>query len=480
MYRIYGNFIDGQWQTSISQKLLDSINPATGEVVAHTQDSTVADVDRAVTSVRSAFQTTDWGKNSHRRAAALAKWADAIDEHANDLAAFLTAENGKPIREARVEIQGCSDSLRYYSGMARNVFGRTFQPAADNMGFITREPVGVVAMITPWNWPALLLFRDLAPALAAGNGVVVKPADRTGAITARFFELLEGIDEFSQGILALVTGRGATVGNALVEHRGTDMICFTGSTQVGVQIMQTAARQVKKVALELGGKSPNIVFDDADLEKAITTSCRSLFMTSGQICMAGSRLLVHESIYEDAIQLAKAYAEQLEVGDGALETTDMGPIISETQMSAVLAYIEDGRREGRVVTGGNRLSGPRYDHGFFVAPTVIADLPTTSRVIQEEIFGPVLAVQSFQTEQEAIQLANGTAYGLTAGVWAENLSRAMRVAREIQAGTVWVNGYNRNYAEAESGGFKSSGIGRTRGIDGLLEFTEAKHINITF
>ncbi|WP_206918432.1 aldehyde dehydrogenase family protein [Alicyclobacillus suci] len=477
--KTYLNYINGTWMSSQSGELLDSIDPATGALVAHTQSSTAHDVELAVQTVSDAYTGSDWGSNSHRRANALLKWADAIEARAEVLAALLTSENGKPIREARVEIAGAIDALRYCAGMARNVFGRTFQPAADNFGFIMKEPIGVVAVITPWNWPVLLLFRDLAPCLAAGNGVIIKPAERTGAITAELLALLADIPAFPAGIAALVTGLGTVVGNALVEHPAVDMICFTGSTAVGKVLMQKAAAGVKKVALELGGKSPNLVFEDADLTRAIETSCRSLFMTSGQICMAGSRLLVHESVYEKAVDIAKTFAESLRVGHGRLETTDMGPIISEKQLDKVLHYIEQGRREGRVITGGYRLRGAEYDNGLFIAPTILDNLSPSSCVVQEEIFGPVLVMEKFRTEEEAIRLANITPYGLSAGVWTKDVSRALRVARQVQAGTVWVNGYNKSYAEAESGGYKHSGIGRARGVEGLMEFTETKHVNIS-
>lgn len=479
MTKTYLNYIGGDWLPSESGKCNESRNPATGEVVAYTQSSVESDVNRAVKLATETFTRSDWASNSHKRFHVLLAWARAIESHRDELAHLLTLENGKPIRESRMEIAGSIDSLQYYASMARNVFGRTFQPAEDNFGFITKEPIGVVAMITPWNWPVLLLFRDLAPALAAGNAVIVKPAEITSAITARFFEFLEEIPELPKGILSLVTGPGRMIGNALVLHPQTDMICFTGSTQVGVGIMERASRQVKKLALELGGKSPNLIFPDADLRKSISASCRSLFMTSGQICMAGSRLLIHESVYQRGIELAKQYAEGLVIGNGLSENTDMGPIISERQLSTILEYIDLGRKLGNIVTGGYRLTGPKYDDGFFVAPTIIEGLDVGCSLVQEEIFGPVLVVEKFSTEEQAIQMANATPYGLTAGVWTQDISRAFRVSRQIQAGTVWVNGYNKNFAEAESGGYKQSGLGRTRGIEGLMEFTETKHINLS-
>ncbi|MBF8377632.1 aldehyde dehydrogenase [Alicyclobacillus mali] len=477
--KTYQNYIAGTWQLSSSGETCDSTDPATGHLVARTQSSTKDDVERAVAAARSAFHATDWAMNSHARSRALAAWANAIESKQENLAHLLSHENGKPIREARAEIASAVDALRYNSVMARNVCGRTFQPSRDAYGFLMREPVGVVGVITPWNWPVLLLLRDLAPCLAAGNAAIIKPAERTGAVTAALVELAADLGLFPPGILQLVTGKGSIVGAALVDHPDVDMIAFTGSTEIGQELMAKASRYVKKVALELGGKSPNILFADCDLERSVSTACRSVFMTSGQICMAGSRLLVEASVYEQALGLAKSYAESLRVGMPLDESTDMGPVISETQLKAILAFIEEGRRRGRVIAGGRRLSQPPYHCGHFIEPTVIADVPVDCSVVQEEIFGPVLVVEKFESEEEAIRLANATRYGLVAGIWTKDLDRAFRVARDLQAGTVWLNGYNRNYAEAESGGYKMSGLGRSRGIEGLYEFTELKHIHLT-
>ncbi|MCL6592889.1 MAG: aldehyde dehydrogenase family protein, partial [Alicyclobacillus sp.] len=363
----YRNYISGSWETSASGQTFASVNPATGEVVAFTQSSTREDVEQAVYAARSAFETSEWAFHSSLRSRALSQWADQIERHFDTLARLLTEENGKPIREARAELASAVDALRYNSVMARNVFGRTFQPAQDAYGFITREPIGVVAIITPWNWPVLLLMRDLAPCLAAGNAAIVKPAERTGAITAEIFKLMSEIEWFPPGILQLLTGKGSVVGNALVEHPGVDMIAFTGSTEVGVQIMERASRGIKKTALELGGKSPNIMFADSDLEQAVTTACKSAFMTSGQFCMAGSRMLVETSIYEEALALAKRFAESLRIDLPQYETTELGPVISEEQMCTILRFIDEGRKYGRVVTGGYRVTDPPLHKGYYIA-----------------------------------------------------------------------------------------------------------------
>lgn len=340
-----------------------------------------------------------------------------------------------------------------------------------------KEPIGVVGLITPWNWPALLMIRELAPALAAGNGVIVKPASLTPGVSVEIFKLIDEIPDFPKGIASIVTGPGKSIGAAMGSSKKIDMISFTGDTSTGRTIMELAASNIKKLALELGGKSPNVVFADANLEKAIPVIGRGIFISAGQICMAGSRLLVHESVKDEVITRLKQYAENLQVGNGLLESTDMGPVVSQNQLELVEEYCEIGRREGTIITGGYRLTGGEYDKGYFFAPTIIDNLPVNCRVVREEIFGPVLAVQSFSSDEEALALANDTDFGLSAGVWTTNLNRAMRMSKGIKAGTVWVNTYNKNFPEAEFGGYKQSGLGRTRGIDGLMEYCETKHIH---
>jgi betaine-aldehyde dehydrogenase len=291
------------------------------------------------------------------------------------------------------------------------------------------------------------------------------------------FKLIDEISYFPKGIASIVTGPGKSIGSAMAASKKIDMISFTGDTSTGRTIMELAASNIKKLALELGGKSPNVVFGDANLDKAIPMIGRSIFISAGQICMAGSRLLVHESVKDEVISRLKSYAENLKVGNGMLESTDMGPLVSQNQLELVEEYCEIGRREGKIISGGYRLTGEGYDNGFFFAPTIIDDLPANCRVVREEIFGPVLAVQSFSSDEEALALANDTDFGLSAGVWTTDLNRAMRMSKGIKAGTVWINTYNKNFPEAEFGGYKQSGLGRTRGIDGLMEYCETKHIH---
>jgi betaine-aldehyde dehydrogenase len=361
--------------------------------------------------------------------------------------------------------------------MARAVYGRSITLGESASGVILREPVGVVAVITPWNWPLTLLVRSLAPALAAGNACVVKPASLTSAVTIAALELLARDPELPNGVIRCVLGPGSEVGEALVANEDVDMIAFTGESATGTRVMKQAADGMRKVALELGGKSPNIVFADADLKKALAGAENAAFTTSGQICTAGSRLLIENAIYEEFTSQLCDVVGNLRVGDGLDERSQLGPVVSAQQAEKILEYVNLGRDEGEILAGGHQLTGPQHDRGHFIAPTVIGELPDSSRLLQEEIFGPVVTVQPFAGEEQAVSIANRTEYGLAAGLWTQNLDRAWRVASELEVGTVWVNTYHHFYDEAEVGGFKQSGLGRQQGIEGLQTFTETKHLN---
>ncbi|MDM5201182.1 aldehyde dehydrogenase family protein [Fictibacillus enclensis] len=474
----YYNFADGEWTESTSNELIESYNPATGDLFSYSQKSNVRDVTAAIESVRHAFLTSDWAVNPKRRYEALLALAEHMTKNLERLSRILTIDQGKTIRESRGELAGCIDTLKYFAGAARTVFGRSMQLEPANFGVIVKEPIGVVGIISPWNWPALLMVRELAPALAAGNGVIVKPASLTPSISAEIFKLIAEIPHFPKGIVSLITGPGREIGAAMAASEKIDMISFTGDTATGKSIMETGAKNIKKIALELGGKSPNIVFEDANLDKAIPIIGRSIFISAGQICMAGSRVIIEESIKDTVVQRLKEYAEQLKVDNGLLETSDMGPLVSQSQLDIVQGYCDLGRKEGTIVTGGERLTGGSHDLGYYFKPTIIDGLASDSRVMQEEIFGPVLAVQTFSSEEEALHLGNDSDFGLSAGVWTSNLNRAMRLSKGIKAGTVWINTYNKNFPEAEFGGYKQSGLGRTRGVDGLMEYCETKHVHI--
>jgi betaine-aldehyde dehydrogenase len=472
------NFVAGEWVEASSGRRFASYNPASGEEVATAPLSDRADAAMAARTARDAFEGSQWAEDPSLRSRILWRWAQALESQAERLARILTLENGKPLRESRIETGRADSAIRFYAGLARALYGRTLQLSPTTFSMINREPVGVVAVIVPWNWPVTLLIRSLAPALAAGNTVVVKPASYTPWISAEVLRPLLEDPELPRGVVNFVTGPGSTVGDELVTSPQVDMVAFTGDSATGKAIMQAASGTLKKLALELGGKSPNIIFSDADLSRALPAAAEAIFTTSGQICTAGSRLLVERSIKDQVVTGLAEIAGKLKVGPGLQEDVDMGPIISAGQLDRILSYVEVGKSQARLVAGGHRLSGPVYERGFFLAPTIFDDVPTASPLFQEEIFGPVLAVEAFETEEEAVELANATPYGLSAGLWTRDLNRMHRVARRIKAGTVWVNQYNRFYPEVEVGGYKESGIGRQYGLDGLLEFTHTKSINL--
>jgi betaine-aldehyde dehydrogenase len=455
----------------------ESRDPVTDEVVAKLASSTTGDLDTAIGRAQTAFRQSPWASDGALRARVLHAYASVLREHADRLTELLTREQGKTIHEARIELAGSAEMVEYYAGLARAVYGRSAVLGQDVTGVILREPVGVVAVITPWNWPLTLLVRSLAPALAAGNAAVVKPASLTSAISIEALGLLAAHPELPEGILTCVLGSGAVVGDALVGHDGVEMIAFTGETQTGISVMKRAAEGLRKVALELGGKAPNVVFADANLDKALAGAENAIFTTCGQICTAGSRLLVEDTIHDEFVERLAANAASIRIGDGLDESTQLGPVVSAVQRDKIGEYVELGTREGTLVGAGGQVAENGLDGGLFVAPAIFTDLPSDSALMRDEIFGPVLTVQRFSDEDEAVALANDTEYGLAAGLWTQNLDRAWRVGRAIRAGTVWINTYHHFYDEAEVGGFKRSGIGRQQGIEGLHEFTETKHLN---
>lgn len=461
----------------VSTDALSSFDPATGELVALIETSTLEDVNIAVSRAIEGLNRSGWRNDGALRARVLFRWADRMRTNMDTLAELLTREQGKTLGQARGEVLSSISMIEFNAGQARAIFGRAIALKEGVHGVVLREPVGVVAAITPWNYPLNLTIRAVAPALATGNAVIVKPASATPAIVVHALELLALDAEFPPGILSVVIGSGATVGEHLVVHEGVDMIAFTGDSTTGINVMKKAADGLKKVSLELGGKSPNIVFADANLEKALDGAENAIFSAAGQICTAGSRLLVEASIYEEFVDRLATRASQLRVGDGLDPQTQMGPLISASHKQTVLNYIEIGKSDGVVISGGEDLGHAPFDKGHFVAPTIVSGLSMNSRLLTEEVFGPVLAVQSFDSEEEALSLANGTEFGLACGLWTSNLDRAWRMGRGIEAGTIWINTYHHFYGETEVGGFKHSGVGRQQGIEGLLEFTETKHLN---
>ncbi len=470
-------WIGNEWHDAASGETFADPNPATGEVLADVAAADEADVDRAVDAARSALASKEWGRiNPHRRAEILWKLADLIEANADELAEIETRDNGKPIFESRqVDLPSVVENFRYYAGLADKIQGDTIPVSGPFLNYTLREPVGVVGCIVPWNFPLSLAAWKVAPALACGNAVILKPAEQTPLSVLRLGEL--GAEAgLPPGALNVLPGFGETAGAALVRHPGVDVIAFTGSTEVGKVIMREAADTLKKVSLELGGKSPNIVFADADVEAAVRGAITGIFYGKGEVCAAGSRVLVERSIYDEFLEAFQARAERMTVGDPMGPKTRLGAIVSEAQLERVLGYIEAGRSEGaRLVTGGERTNVD--GKGNFVTATVFADVEPGMTIAREEIFGPVAAVMPFEDLDDAVAKANDTVYGLAAGIWTRDIGKAHRLASELQAGTVWINTYNQYDSASPFGGYKQSGFGRDLGYRSALEkYTQVKSV----
>lgn len=475
-------FINGQWVEGSEGKCMDSINPADGSVLAQVAEGTVEDVQKAVAAaVESFYKTRQWrDMDSQSRADMLLKIADAIEEQKDEFARLESLDNGKPLRESECDVDDAIHTFRYYAGLIKAPYGGVYDV---NEGFgkmhsyTIHEPVGVCALITPWNYPLLMGVWKLAPALAAGNSVIFKPSSNCVLSSVKLFEIFEKVG-MPKGSVNLVLGPGGTIGNELAENTDVDMITFTGSTGVGQSIMRAAAGNVKKIGLELGGKSPNVIFADADLDGAVEWAMIGIFLNQGEICSAGSRIIIEESIKDEFIKRLSDRANAITIGN-PLDNPDMGPLVSESHMNRVLGYIESGIKEGAVlVCGGERYTEGECRKGFFVRPTIFDDCTDDMTIVKEEIFGPVVTVQTFKTEQEAVEMANNTEYGLAGAVFTADGARALRVIKEIRAGITWINCYNPCFNEAPWGGYKKSGIGRELGIHGLEEYQEIKQINI--
>jgi acyl-CoA reductase-like NAD-dependent aldehyde dehydrogenase len=447
--------------------------PVSQEEVTIPDDATPGEIEAAVAAAEAAFAGA-WQRDHRRRAEALHAWADRIEAESGPLVDQLVRETGKVLAEARAEIAGSIDALRFNAGLARVPLGRAGQLHDGSESHLVREPVGPTVFITPWNWPVLLLLRDLAPALAAGVTAIVKPSPQTHLVTDRIVSLGHAAG-IAPDVVRVLAG-GAEVGSALVRHPGTAAVAITGSTAAGQAVLRDAAETMTRPLLELGGKAAMVVLDDGDLERALPLAGRASITTAGQMCMACTRVIVPESRFEQARDILADQIGSFRVGRPEDDGVDLGPLIGEAAFTKVASYVETARREASVVVGGERVQ-PDGTNGYFLTPALVTGADPLSRLVQDDIFGPVLSLETFTDEEEAIRLANATSFGLATAVWTSDVSRAFAVSRRMRAGTVWVNGYNRSYAEAPSGGHRMSGLGRTRGIEGIEQFTELKHVH---
>jgi betaine-aldehyde dehydrogenase len=476
--RKYQLFIDGKFVDAESGKTFTTPNPATGETLAEVAEADKADIDKAVEAARRAYQGK-WSKMSARdRGRLLYKLSQLIEEHSQELAELETSDNGKPIRESSyVDLPQVVENFEYFAGYATKIEGETIPVPGQMFNYTLREPIGVCGQIIPWNFPLLMAAWKLAPALAAGNTIVLKPAEQTPVTAMELAKLIQEAG-FPDGVVNIVPGYGETAGAALASHPGIDKIAFTGSTEVGKLVAREAAQNLTKVSLELGGKAPNIIFADADMEQAVNGAMMGIFFNQGQVCCAGSRLFLAEEVKDEFLDRFKERAQQVRVGNPMDAATHMGPQVSEEQLNRIKGYVDIAREEGAtVLTGGEQptLEGD-FQKGYFFQPTIFCDVKNQMRVAQEEIFGPVTSAITFTDEEELIKQANETIYGLSAGIWTRDITRAHRFAKEIHAGTIWINTFNMFNAASPFGGFKQSGYGREMGKHALELYTHIKSV----
>jgi betaine-aldehyde dehydrogenase len=471
-------WIDGRWRDAASGATRDIVNPSDGTIVARVPEMSGEDVTLAIAAARRAFDEGPWPKLPAReRGTVLFKIAEAIRARAAAFAETDTRNMGKPIVEAEFDVADAAHCFEYYGGLASKIHGETLDVPDTALSLVVREPVGVVGQIIPWNYPLLMAAWKLAPALAAGCTTVLKPAEQTPLSALMLAEILESLD-LPEGVVNIVTGDGPTAGGALVTDARVDKIAFTGGVDTGRLVIKGSADTIKRMSIELGGKNPNVVFADADFDAAVDGALFGAFANQGEVCSAGSRLLVERSIYPRMLDALAEKAPRIRLGDPLDRQTKMGPLVTREHQQKVLEYIDVGRREARLIVGGGSPRDAALAQGFFVEPTIFADVDNRARIAQEEIFGPVLAVIPFDTEADAVRIANDTPYGLAGAVWTRDVFRGIRVLKQIRAGILWLNTYHPTYNEAPWGGYKQSGFGRELGPYGLDHYLETKQINL--
>jgi len=471
-------YIDGKWVEAESGKTRTIIYPYDKREIAQVTEGDVADARKAIAAARRAFDEGAWSTMpAAERGRLVGKLATLIERDHEELARLESLDTGKTFEESKVDMDDIAGIFHYFAGLADKDGGEIIaSPIPNTVSRVVREPVGVCGQISPWNYPLLQASWKMAPALAAGNTIVMKPSEQTPLTTIKVTELAEEAG-FPAGVVNLVLGPGATVGNELAVHADVDLISFTGGIQTGRSIMKAASGNVKRIAFELGGKNPNIVFADADFDLAVDYALNAVFYHAGQVCSAGARLLVEDSIHDRFVDAVVARAKRIKLGEAFDPKTEMGPLISEEHRAKVERYVDIAQKEGaKLVLGGKRPSEPEFQNGFFYLPTIFTECTNDMRVVQEEVFGPVLTVERFSGEEEAVKRANSTTYGLSGAVWTTDQNKAERVAAALRMGTVWINDFNIYFAQAPWGGYKRSGIGRELGKQGLEEYTEVKHI----
>ena len=469
------HYIQGEWINE--GDTAEVTNPANGECIGHYHMGSESLVARATTAAQAAFEQTDWANNHRRRASILLQFANQMKSMREELIQLITYENGKVMTQAAMEIDICISELEYYAGLARNLFGRITEVMPDNMSLLAKEPSGVAAIIVPWNAPATLLIRSLAPAMAAGCTSVIKPAPQTPLINHKILQCLDAIDDLPAGVVNSVNENGIVVGQSLAESHEVDVISFTGSSQTGKRIMASASETLKTLSLELGGKAPSIIFPEADIDKTIAGITQGITILSGQMCVAISRVLVHESLAQEIGDKLTKSLTAVNVGPGYDPASQMGAIIDKQNQQRLMGIINAAEQKGEMLLKGQP---PSYQPlaSSFLTPTLFIIQETASDLVQQEHFGPIASLETFHDEGEAIAKANATEYGLAASLWSRDINRAFRVGKKIRSGTVWVNCHSKLTPESETGGYKQSGIGRLHGVEGLNDFMETKNIFI--